>query len=177
MAPKTRTVRPGLTTRIRFGLGQSGCYHLLHYRARQAPHLTNSALSRAKSFKIGGWRTKSCKWRRECPPINERNAHFIGIDSTHLLATYTRTYTTRARHPMATGTNVELLALSGKRGEAWHRRTAARSPICCWVEGQSVKMNLGSLEPRQAVKVAPCNCHGVPILPRTGQTSVLYVEL
>ena len=116
-------------------------------------------------------------WRRECPPINERNAHFIGIDSTHLLATYTRTYTTRARHPMATGTNVELLALSGKRGEAWHRRTAARSPICCWVEGQSVKMNLGSLEPRQAVKVAPCNCHGVPILPRTGQTSVLYVEL
>lgn len=37
------------------------------------------------------------QWRRECPPRSERNVYFICIDSTHLLATYTYTYTIRAR--------------------------------------------------------------------------------
>jgi len=31
-------------------------------------------------------------WRRGSPPKNERNAHFVGIASTYLLATYTCTY-------------------------------------------------------------------------------------
>jgi hypothetical protein len=32
-------------------------------------------------------------WRRECPPKNEINAHFVGIDSRNPFATYTFTYT------------------------------------------------------------------------------------
>ena len=40
-------------------------------------------------------------WRRGSPPRNERNAHFIGIGSTHLLATYTYTYTSQGSFPRA----------------------------------------------------------------------------
>jgi hypothetical protein len=41
----------------------------------------------------------SVGWRRGSRPKNERNAHFIGIGSTHLLATYTYTYTSQGSFP------------------------------------------------------------------------------
>jgi hypothetical protein len=64
--------------------------------ARKEPVSMRSAKPwRAERPTLRGFLEAILLWRRGSPPRNERNAHFIGIGRTHLLATYTYTYTSQ----------------------------------------------------------------------------------
>src|SRR6516165_4731442 len=66
--------------------------------ARSDPNTTRDGLAaswqRAPFIKGEGW-------RRGSPPGNERSAHFTWTSSTHVLATYTYTYTSQGSFPRA----------------------------------------------------------------------------